>query len=87
MQGIAGPYETLRLGDRAVQMVNREALRELYQRGFEATQDIAAQRVKHEETAVKLRALDAAGDEPSHLSVIIAHRKDHEVSRRTVATP
>lgn len=61
MQGIAGPYETLRIGDRAVRMVNREALRQLYQRGFDATQDVASQRVKHEETAAKLRALDADG--------------------------
>lgn len=42
MQGISGSYETVRIGNRAVRMVNREALRELYQRGFDATAGIAS---------------------------------------------
>jgi hypothetical protein len=58
MQGISGPYETLQLGNRTVRVVNREALRELYQRGFDATAGIAAEREKHEKIATKLRALD-----------------------------
>lgn len=61
MQDIAGPYETLRIADHAVRMVNRKALRELYLRGFHATAGDASQRAKHEEIAAKLRALDADG--------------------------
>jgi hypothetical protein len=61
MQGITGPYETLQLGNRTVRMVNRVALRELYQRGFDATDGIASQRKKHEEIAAILRALEAGG--------------------------
>lgn len=61
LQGIAGPYEALRIGDRAVRMVNRVALRELYQRGLEATRNEESQRQKHAAIAVKLRALDADG--------------------------
>ncbi len=61
MQGITGPYETLQLGNHTVRMVNRESLRDFYQRGCDATAGIAAQRVKHEETAAKLRALDTDG--------------------------
>lgn len=60
MQRIAGPYETLRIGDRTVRMVNQEVLRELYLRGFHATAGDASQRLKHEETAAKLRVLDAS---------------------------
>lgn len=61
MPGISGPYETLRLGDRTVRMVNREALRELYQRGFDATAGVPSEREKHEKIAARLRALDAGG--------------------------
>ena len=61
LQDIAGPYEALRIGERAVRMVNREALRELYQRGFDATRNDESQRQKHAAIAVKLRALDADG--------------------------
>jgi hypothetical protein len=61
MQGITGPYETLQLGNRTVRMVNREALRELYLRGFDATAAITSEREKHEKIAAKLRALDAGG--------------------------
>jgi len=63
MQGIAGPHGTLRLGNFSVRVVNREALRKLYQRGFDATSGVASQRVKHEETAAKLCALNSAPHE------------------------
>ncbi len=59
MQGITGPYETLPLGNRTVRMVNRKALRVLYQRGFDATDGIASEHEKHEKIAAKLGALDA----------------------------
>jgi hypothetical protein len=62
MQGICGPYETLQLGNHTVRMVNLEALRELYQRGFDATAGIAPEREKHEKIEAKLRALDSASD-------------------------
>jgi hypothetical protein len=42
-------------------VVSREALRELYQRGFDATAGVEAEREKHEKIAKKLRALDTAG--------------------------
>ena len=60
LQGIACPHETLRFGNFSVRVVNREALRELYQRGFDATNGVASQRVKHEEIAAKLCALNSA---------------------------
>jgi len=59
LQGITGPYETLQLGSRTIRMVNRDALRELYQRGFDATAGIPSEREKHEKIAAKLRVLDA----------------------------
>ncbi len=58
MDGISGPYETLQVGNRAVRMVSRGALRELYQRGFDATAGVVSEREKHEKIAAKLRALD-----------------------------
>lgn len=61
MRGLTGPYETLQLGNRIIRMVNREALRELYQRGFDATAGVPSERDKHERIAVKLRALAAGG--------------------------
>lgn len=39
-------------------MVNREALRELYRRGFNATAGSTSEREKHDKMATKLRALD-----------------------------
>jgi hypothetical protein len=59
LHGISGPYEALRLGNRTVRMVNREALRELYQRGFDATAGIAPECEKHEKIAARLQAIDA----------------------------
>ncbi len=61
MQSISGSYETIQLGGRTIRMVNREALRELYQRGFDATAGVTPEREKHEKIAVRLRALDAGG--------------------------
>lgn len=60
MQGITGPFETLELGNRTIRMVNRDALRELYQRGYDATVVDPAEREKHKKIAVKLQALDSA---------------------------
>lgn len=59
MQGITGPFETLELGTRTIRMVSREALRELYQRGYDATASNDDERDKHDRIAAKLRALDA----------------------------
>jgi hypothetical protein len=61
MQGISGPHETLQVGTRTNRMVNREALRELYQRGFDTTADIPSEREKYDKIATKIRALDAGG--------------------------
>lgn len=58
LEGITGPHETIMFGGRPVQVVNREMLRDLYRRGYEATKDDADQPDKHAAIAVKLRALD-----------------------------
>ena len=58
MHGVSGPYETLQFGNCAVRMVNRQALRDLYQRGFDATASNPDERDKHEKIASKLQALD-----------------------------
>lgn len=65
MQGINGPFETVTIGKHRVRMVNREALRELYQRGFDATIDDPEQREKHEATASKLTILDSTASPPT----------------------
>jgi len=77
MHGITGPYETLQFGDRTIRMVNREMLRELYQRGFDATAEDPSEREKHEKIAVKLWALDA--DEMGRInSALVESVSEHQ---------
>lgn len=59
MHGITGPHETVTIGVHRIRMVNRKGLRELYQRGFDATKNDSEQPEKHEATASKLKALDS----------------------------
>lgn len=59
-QGLAGPYETVRIGRFLVRMMHREGLREQYHRGVVATADDPGQADKHAANAAKLAALDAA---------------------------
>lgn len=60
MHGLEGPHDEARLENHVVRMVNRETLRELYQRGFDATAENPEEREKHERIASKLRLLDGA---------------------------
>lgn len=59
MQGITEPFEAGELGRHTVRMVSRTALRELYQRGFDATANDPSGRENHQKIEGKLRALDA----------------------------
>lgn len=60
MQGISGPYEVIMIGTHRVHIVGRDDLRELYQRGVDATRNDPEHVQKHMASIAKLAILDAA---------------------------